>query len=240
MSSRPFSRHAAGILLLCLSASFSAHAVLIADSIADFSGVQGQDGWSYGIFNQGNNPALGYTTGGFELLDDFIGTAWRASDSLVGAQNNDFLNLSAAGGHPTGLGPGGQDAIIWAVRRFTASEAGNLLLDFELRKSNTGNPNGGGITGRIFVDGNEQYTELVANDDGAPGRNQLLVNVGIGSVIDFVIDPTGVSPGSDGDFSARADGSVFSARIFNDVPEPATLAVFGLGLLAAGRARRRA
>lgn len=221
-----------------------AAAALIASSIDDFSGLQGQGGWSYGFFNQGTagNP---YGAGAFTPFDVFNGAAnrWEAGDTSVGAQNNDFLNLNSDGGHPTGIGPGGQDSIIWAIRRYESAMAGRVEVAFDLRKLNVINSDGGGITGRIFLDGNEILSQLIENTDALGVQDVVLLDVLPGSLIDFAIDPTGVIPltGSDDVFSARADGSHFSALLRDPVPvpEPAAWPLLFAGLFGLGLALRR-
>ncbi len=223
----------------------SGQAAMIADSQADFSGVQGQDDWFYGLFNQGSDNTNAYSVGEFEEFDVFDGTSWTASDSLVGADNNDFLALNSAGGHPTGLGPPSQDSLIWAVRRYVSPVDESIAVSFDLRKINVFNNRGGGITGRIFVDGVEVYSQFIDNFDGVGEQSTIIVNASVGTIIDFAIDPTGTTPqaGTDGIFSARADGSHFSAVISTAViPEPssfALLAIGGLALLAYGRQHKR-
>ena len=216
-----------GILLIwCWSGSASA--ALLTNSITAFSDTQGQDSWFYGFSNQTTPPS------DFQefALFNTGGNRWEASDAQVGANNNDFLNLNSMGGHPTGIGPSSQDAIIWAVRRYVSPVSGLINIDFDLRKDNIVNPDGGGITGRIFVDGIEVFTQFIDNTDGTGIQQTLTRSVSIGSTIDFVIDPTGVLPssGSDGPFSARADGSIFSSTI-STVPVPSSLLLFTTGLV---------
>lgn len=210
------------------------HAAPVADSIADFSTVQGADGWSYGFFNK---TALGgYSSSGFVPFAEFdlAQNRWQAPDAQLPAKNNFYLSIDALGGHPNGVGPDDQDANIWAVRRYISEVDGPIRLDIDLHKINT-NPNAGGITGRVFVDGVEVFSRYIETTDDVGVLRSLFFNVAVGTPIDFAIDPTGVATGRDGIESARADGTHFSARInINDVPLPATasLALLGLGLLA--------
>ena len=111
-----------------------ASAVPIADSFSEFSTIQGQDSWSYGFFNAGAAPGAAYTSGAFVAFDTFnVGSnRWEASAAQIGDQNNDFLSLDAAGGHPTGIGPDAQDSIIWAVRRYTSRSGLSLNAEQQI------------------------------------------------------------------------------------------------------------
>ncbi len=225
---------------LCAAQAWSG---VIANSVADFSGVQGQGGLFYGFFNQTANGA--YSTANFVEFANFVGGVWRPSDAQVGAQNNLFWNSSSQGGHPAGIGPSTQDAAIWAMRRFVSTVCGNIVIAYDLGKLNVSEPNGGGITGRIFLDGVPVFAQFIANLDGAGVQGVLNLSVDVGSKIHFAIDPLGVAGGSgDNPLSARADGSRFTAVISTaEVPEPTTgllacaaLAGFGIKKLYSGRA----
>jgi hypothetical protein len=212
-------------------------AVPLANSVAEFSGVQGQDNWYYGFYNQGAAGGLphGYTSTGFTEFDTFSAGLWRASVAQVGLNNNIFLNVNPLGGHPNGLDLG-QNALIWAIRRYQSEVSGLVDIAFDLRKLNVTNPLGGGITGRIFIDGVEVWTQFIANFDGTGVQGVLTQNVLLGSFIDFAIDPTSNNPPlGQSAFSARADGSHFSATIatstISTIPEPSSLALYGAGSL---------
>ena len=246
-------RHVLCVMLL-LAASV-AHAAPIANSISDFSNVQGQNGWFYGFFNQGVDGSTPYTTGAFQNFNTYgvVGPdVWGASDALVGAQNNVYLGLGAATGHPTGLAPPDtQDRIIWAVRRYVSEIDGAIDITIDLRKENV-NPNGGGVTGRVFVDGVEIFSRLIMATDGIGVQRTLVVpDVDVGSLIELAIDPLGVIPvdgngnpiGNDGIYSPRADGTFFSAVISPHavpVAPTALLMIAGLAALGAGRRQRPA
>jgi len=234
-------RHRWLMLVLMIGLGSPAWCAPLADSIADFSGAQGQDHWFYGFYDQGVVGGLphGYSTNGFIELgifsDDPSVPRWTASDLQVGAQNNVFLSVDALGGHPTGIGPGDQDHLIWAVRRYQSPVNGLIDISIDLKKLNVVNPGGGGITGRVFVDGAEVFTQLIDNIDAVGVQRTLRANVAIGSFIDFAIDATGITPGagSDGIYSARADGSQFSA-VIAIVPEPSSLLMLSIGGVALG------
>jgi PEP-CTERM motif len=225
-------------LLVCLfivGVADRASGAFIADSVTEFSSVQGQDGWFYGFYNQGAAGGLphGYTSGGFTQFDTFNVARWEASDAQVGANNNDFLTVNAVGGHPNGLDLG-QNSLIWGVRRYQSEVAGLVDIAIDLHKINVSEPRGGGVTGRIFIDGIEVWTQFIENLDGLGVQLVLTRNVSVGSLIDFAIDPTSNNPPvGQSPFSARADGSHFSAVISTHaVPEPSTLAMLGTGCLA--------
>lgn len=113
-------------------------------------------------------------------------------------------------------------------------------ITFDLRKTNFINPRGGGIIGRIFVDGVEVFSQPIANNDGIGIQDTITHEVQVGSVLDFAIDPTGEVPdeGSDGIFSARADGSAFEVVIEEHIPEPGSLTLLFLGGVVLGLKRR--
>lgn len=240
---RTFGKILAGFLVLIPLATLVSAGV-IANSVTEFSNVQGADNWTYGFFD--NTSLIGYQPGGFTQFDTFDSNSWKASNTLVpssgpGIENNFFLNINAAGGHPTGTGILGQNRLLWAMRRYTSEVAGLIQIDFDLRKLNFTNSDAGGITGRIFVDGQSILDQFIANADGIGIQSSILVSVGVGSNIDFAIDSLGVRSTRDSDpRSPRADGSHFSAVIsqVTTVPEPSSACVV-LGLTAVLLVSRR-
>lgn len=230
--------------LACLGCAGPAAAIPVANSITEFSAVQGQDSWSYGFFNLTAKGGA-YTGADFTAFDTVGGSGaaaiWRASAAQVGADNNVFLGINVNGGHPNGIGPGAQDSNIWAIRRYTSEVSGLVRIDFDLHKENISNPRGGGITGHLFVDGLEVFSSLIDNLDGIGIQDSVFATVNVGSLIDFAIDPLGpgAPPGGDGVASARADGTHFSAVIrVGEIPEPGNALLTGLGLVALFATRR--
>ena len=232
----------AALLALMLGSPVSA--AVIANSSLEYSNVQGQDAWSYGFFNL-TAKGSAYAPGDFTRFDTFdvLRQSWIPSAAQVGATNIEFLNTNQLGGHPNGIGPGAQNSVIWAMRRYTSEVNGTVAIDFDLHKLNTINPQGGGITGHIFVDGVEVFNGIIANADGVGVQATVLRSVHIGSLIDFAIDPRGLVPlqGNDGLDSARADGTIFTAVLRDGIvlPEPPTALLVALPLLL-GALKRRA
>jgi len=231
---------AAMVWLALAGGMHSAGAAVIADSVAEYSGTQGLNSWYYGYYNQSADADGTYQTANFAQFDAYNANIWRRAVDGAGY----YLSLNPLGGHPSGIGPAPQTQVIWSMRRYVSEVAGPINIAFDLYKENTQEPNGGGITGHIFLNGAEIFSQFIANLDGVGVHGLLNRMVNAGDVIDFAIDPTGV-PGASGDNyqSARADGSVFSAVVgegFAAVPSPSTMALLPLGLLLIGAVRGRA
>ena len=228
------------LALVLISLVPHARAAVFADSGSEFSGTQGAHSWRYGFYNRSADATLGYQVADFTEFDTFDVDRWVASATQVGDNNNQFLRTDAIGGHPNGSGPSPQNATIWAMRRYTSEIAGVVDIAFDLRKINVGNAGGNGVTGHIFVDGVEVYTEVVDNLDNLPAVQLVSVLVALGSQVDFAIDPSGTGAvGSDSIRSARADGSRFSAQIrTHGVPEAGTVGLLSMGLTMLGLCHR--
>ncbi len=237
-----------------------ANAAQIAYSVADFSSVQGQKNWYYGYFEKGLPSGPNYTPNAFELLDRYVPNVdanlrkWTLTPP-PGEDYGGYPWLRPTGGHPAGIGPVPQEEIIWSVLRYRSPVSGFVTISYDLGKGNTSVPRGGGVTGRIFVDGRQILSRLITNLDSIGVRGSLTANVTVGSFIDFAVDPLGIKPlvGADSVYSARADGTRFTARIStntnlrasaasaleaNAVPAPTTLSAFLAGLVLLAYSRR--
>ena len=206
---------------------------LIADSITEFSGTQGSNGWFNGYHNvTANGP---YDAGdfiefgpggdpGFVLVGG--GTRWD-----WGAGNPPWTTIDADDGHPNGTNNAGSGGEQWAIRRYQVEEGGDLLIDAFLAAQNTNGGNGTIL--HILHNGTEIGSLIVGGTDGVGLRDVFSVlGAQAGDFIDLALD----SNGPDG-----SDGSFFSARIYrlNTVPEPASAALFLLASGALGIRRRR-
>ncbi|MCB0653978.1 MAG: HYR domain-containing protein, partial [Saprospiraceae bacterium] len=156
----------------------------LANSSADFSGTQGNNGWQYGKY-------AAFDAAGFSQLPNWTGFVWN--NLGVGAIL-DFPQLDPNGGHPQFEG------LTWAVRRWTSTFTGevNLSGNFYDRDGNCGD----GANVRILLNGTQKY-EYLNISTGSVGYNFNL-NVVVGDVLDFVIDPK---------FDAACDDTHFTAVI---------------------------
>ena len=208
---------AVAVALFAAAMPRSAQAATIADSVADFSGTQGQNNWQYGYYTSPFTPST------FALMSNFDGTfmEWRV-DPL-----NFYTMLDATGGHPNGTGGALQQTEQWAVRRWTSPTTGTYLLSGAIADLNPAN--GNGVIVRIFQDGTEFYNHTVSNGATSDFAYLQTVFVTAGSHFDFAIAPNG---------NDNSDITKFTA-IFSSTPEPGitSLLLFSLACLFARRKR---
>jgi hypothetical protein len=188
-----------------------------ADSVAEFSGNQGQNNWYYGIYNKtvdsaGGDPGYqdydfidfqpGVPTGadaprfGFNGIWDYVGPG--------GPINPPWTEINANGGHPNGNNNAGTVGSHWAVRRYVSEVTGPVTISGML---STSAACGDGTTPRIFVNGTQIFSQNVF---GSGGNYQVDTNLNAGDFVDFAIDsgPSGDDP---------CDGTVFTAKVSDKV-----------------------
>ncbi len=210
---------------------------VIADSIAEFSGVQGQDNWFYGYYDVRADAEDGdgvyqpsdlieFLNDGSDIVSDdpniggwkdwdnhWNGNKWDLLDNgAPGANHGPWTELTSVGGHPAANGQGDPE-VHWSVRRWVSDTEGEIRIDGIL---NNVSPNGDGTVGRIFLDGVEIWSELT---DGDQIPVDLVVEISEGSVLDFAIDPDGrgvydpADPLTVNDIQDGNDNTAFNFRI---------------------------
>jgi hypothetical protein len=191
---------------------------IVADSIADFSGTQGQNSWRYG-YQAGS--LSDYSAASFLEFEYFSGTSWKLNKDSNSAP---WTQLWADGGHPDGTN---SETARIAVRRWVSEIDGKVSITGVF--ADAGGGYWDGVRGAIFVDGTQAWSTSIA--EGGSTNFSFGASVARGSRVDFVLDPNGTD---------YADSTRFSARITSAVPEPETYAMLlaGLGLMG-GIARRR-
>ncbi|HZP61172.1 MAG TPA: glycosyl hydrolase [Opitutaceae bacterium] len=148
---------------------------VLADSIADFSGIQGQSNWSYGDF-------VGGTTS-WEAMTGFDGTAWGSSYP--------YISLTSSDQHPSTVN--GQQ--VAAVRRWISTYAGPISVIGQFQCSTQGD----GVGVSIYVNGQRLFRQAIGGTVSNTYAFSVSPTVQVGSTVDFVVDP---GPGTNIDFDA--------------------------------------
>jgi hypothetical protein len=183
--------------------------VVIADSAAEFSGVQGQNNWFYGYYNRTTDAGSVYqmedfvpfprSDGPHSATNAWNGTSW---DWFNG--DPPWVEIGQRYTHPNGVN---NTSEIWAIRRWVSPVSGTLTVRWQLAKQNA---NGNGVTGRVLYQGNQRDVAVVAGRDViGTNRTTVLPNVLAGDRIDLALSPIGVSSATDD----SSDGSYMSATI---------------------------
>ncbi|HCQ38464.1 MAG TPA: hypothetical protein DIV39_04865, partial [Verrucomicrobiales bacterium] len=187
---------------------------VVADSSLEFSGVQGQEDWSYGYRNltldggandyDPENDFISFPVDGTALGSDT--NAWNGAifdffDATGNTTNPPWTTLGASSSHPNGTN---QAETHWTVRRWTATTndlPGPTLLQVEWFISKTaGNPNGEGVTAQLHLNGAMVGKTTIAGDDTTGITKTEFLTANVGDHIDLVHTPEG--PGG-----STADGS---------------------------------
>jgi hypothetical protein len=191
--------------------------LIVADSVAQFSGTQGQGGWYYGY-----NTAP-FSSNTFTLMTQFLPSIFGPGNAWYVDRTDYWAALTDVGAHPNGMiTSGGRLPVeLWAVRRWVSTVDGPLTISGNLAKINT-NPAGPGVVGHIFVDGTEVYSQYVRSNDGIGFDFLLAADVHVGSTVDFALAPFASDD--------RAGYSRFTAQM-ESVPEPGTVTLLSCALL---------
>ena len=169
---------------------------VIADSVAEFSGQQGANGWRYG-YHQGlgaYNPSVDFIpfTGG-EGQGEWNGSSQQWTGSiwdLQTASTSPWTSVGSSGVHPNDSNPGPRHAVI---RRWTSDVSGMHSISGYFNNTSS---SGDGTTGRIFHNSTEIFSAISDGNNQSVG---LLVDLSQGDTLDFYVDVGAAdSDGSDG------------------------------------------
>ena len=174
-----------------------------ADSVAEFSGVQGQSNWFYGYWKQADDANGTYEREEFTTNDPTWGYAPSVWAFRPG--NPPWTSLDAGGGHPNGSNSTG--GIQHNIRRWVAETSGTVTARVRVYKTN---PFGTGITGHLKLNGRTVWSQVVAGNDSVGYTADVSVaDVQINDSLDLVMDATGVG----GDTTDGADGSYLAMTV---------------------------
>src|SRR3989338_6321298 len=161
---------------------------LLADSIDEFSGTQGKNGWFYGYYNQSQDAAALYQITDFQQLPLYLleniweGEIWE----LELGTGPSWTALVNEWGHPNGP-PHGE--IHWTVRRWVNKYNGKVQITGESGKMWFGMNGGDGTEIAILVDGLEIFSRVIQANDDKRIPFSLSTTLTTNSLVDFIIRP---------------------------------------------------
>ncbi|HNQ90674.1 MAG TPA: hypothetical protein PKM73_18825 [Verrucomicrobiota bacterium] len=197
--------------------SGSVRADIIADSQAEFSGTQGDQGWLYGYRDvTADGKGIDYDPAAdFLPFDEWAWTGGAWDPNTAGGAP--WTYVGAVDLHPNGPNSGGHQ---WAVRRWTAAELTGLTalaITWHTHKSGTC---GNGVTGAIHVNGIRMDGSVVAAADTVGVTRTYYLNANPTDSIDLILSPTGTHGNDDGGYENDwCDGSVNWMRIDTTIPD---------------------
>ena len=186
--------------------------VVLADSVADWSedGEQGINSWFYGYYNLTFDDDFIYSEDDFVEFVNEVGPAgglvfpegnhWTGVQwDLLGEAMGPWTMLGREATHPAG---GNSDPFEehWTIRRWVSDRDAVVALIWHLRKAGTG---GDGVTGHLFVNGEEVDTASIPGSDVVGIMRSQVVNLSEGDVVDLALTPMGPDGGS----TDSSDGS---------------------------------
>lgn len=205
-------------ILACPVLNRDAQAILVADSVLEFSGVQGQDNWFYGYYIGSVTPSgfNQFTKYGFDAFaagttQGEAGYLWYL-DGNTYQNSSSFTRIGSHVMHGQGTGPttSPSGAIttqhLLSSRRWVSEATGTILIEGGVADWNPGS--GDGATLRIFNAGLEVFSQFIPNTGSA--TFSFSTAIGSGNFLEFVADPGDVSPG---------DAIKLTAKIYS-VPAP--------------------
>lgn len=184
---------------------------ILADSIADFSFTQGELGWQYGVDNGSLDSFTQMTRkamiSNYMPPTNDVWECWRSADTH-------WAQIFRLGAHPNGTATSSpsQPILERAVRRWTSTYAGDVVITGEVAKIDIVVPTANGVDASVYVDGTSLFTQFIEPDDSGGSMFRLDATLHVGSTVDLVLDP---HEGDD-----HHDLTRFSAVITRATPTP--------------------
>jgi hypothetical protein len=172
-----------------------------ANSVTQFTGTQGANGWYYGFWDRTADANGVYSSEDVTLFEP---SAWNGSEWVASpSQCNTCIYSNSI--HPNGTNSGHEQ---WAVRRWISDFDGIAQITGTIRKVTTSA--GDGTVNYIIVDGVYVLRQDLLFNDGLGTSYSVNARVHVGSVLDFVTTPGG---------NDSSDRTRFTAHV-TPIPEP--------------------
>ena len=208
-----------GSLTICLMTCFiiPAQADTIADSVDDWSttGTQGENNWYNGYYNLTGDADGSYEQSDFTAFDfdtHWATDQWRLTTDPA-ATGGPWTALGQSSTHPNGTNSTPNEEH-WTIRRYMAdglTQNTPVALNWKTAKAN---PNSDGVTGILFVNGQQVDAVTIAGNDTTGVDRTYYLHAKQGDVIDLALSPQGLTNSADG-----SDGSTNRLTIHTDFPD---------------------
>ena len=207
-------------MALLFSVPTDSQAAIVADSVAEFSDVQGTDNWYYGYYDGDLSPET------FKLMPvygdmslgvwNFATDVWFVQAGPGGYWTNLAANFSVSNG--TNGNHGRLPEEQWSVRRWISEVSGEIDISVDIAALQ-----GGRMFADIIVDGDSVFRQQAPPYPTVTSYD-VTTTVENGSTVDFVVSPNN---------HYDVDGTTMFTAVIDAVPEPCslTLAIFALPLL---------
>lgn len=199
---------------LLLAAAFPLKAGVIATSSTEFSGVQGQNGWTYGY----RDVPAGGASENYDPVRDFIPFSggdgqgdWNGTTQQW--TGSEWKFHAGADGIEGGMGSGNAApgaSTRWMVRRWQSTkltQKGPVSLRWTLAKGDSSC--GNGVTGAVYINGQMADQLTIAFDRATILTRTYYALLTPGDMVDLVLRPLG----SDGAHDAQCDKALMSVTI---------------------------
>jgi hypothetical protein len=169
----------------------TSHCQILANSVAEFSGQQGDNNWYYGYYNKTADPAPGYNpTKDFTPLPNFHGAHLPIGDNGSHLWNLSVNYWTCIGA--TFLMPNSDSSNSglptlrehWAIRRWISETNGFVRIHGRIAKMSIG---GDGVTAKIMINGRSIYEREIAGTNSVGLDYNLGVDLKGGDLVDFAL-----------------------------------------------------
>lgn len=193
----------------------------LADSVADWTGGQGGNGWYFGWYNRTADGDAAYdATNDFNRTDPswtFASSTWQLGVPGSPTANPPWTDVSQFRQHPNGTNQAAPNmAEHWSVRRWVSEVSGAISIHWHMGKQGAA---GNGTTVYLMQNGVVRDTASIAGTDTVGTSRLVSLDVQLGDFIDFALSPYG--PGGLGDDGS--DGTFVNAIIYGRSSQTAPL-----------------
>lgn len=155
----------------------------IADSVSEFSGVQGSKNWNYGYLTVPGD------TNSYVQMSNFLGANPAIQNSGTWSETPTFppfyTLVWSDGQHSTGMNRGVEH---WSVRRWISPISGTVNVAGIIGRMDSGD-----TIAKIFINGVEKYSFGTVSLTATGGKQNysLPLKINVGDTLDFALSPNG-------------------------------------------------